>query len=468
MSDDRPRQLEPNAAGDMPLSELIKEAADDVDVGQRDDYAPTAGRVLEDSQTGTVWLGDGDSWLDVDHATGIDLAGLPGVQVVRSPDDLPDASGGVRQLEAGTAYLFAGFVSDTATLELASDSASPLLGWHGSTSGYIHTGGTTAVTGTDADFMMRDMYLHAPGGEVVNLSGDQTTEMLVESHSTSDAAGIGNAASLGVIDGYRVPTFKGCNFEDFDSGFEFDGTPAKIFFSECPFRDITASNVTAITLRDTLDVDIVDLPGNYAKDFQADTEFVRTEAGGEPTDVLQLRGTTFDGSVDKSNILVGALNETSVGVNVESCWPLADSSPSASYSLDGSTTVTITNQDPGDGSEAVKIDGTATTVESQVTDRFTHTSPNRITYGARRDFKARVAATVSVSGSNTTVAIYAVKNGTVLNRTKVDITTASAGQPRSAALTSRIPFTQDDYLEIWLANEGGTGDITVSTLEVVV
>lgn len=466
MSTDRPpRGVEPTTAGDIALPTIVELLADNVEVKSNPTgVAPTAGRVTKDAENGDIYVGDGDAFLDVQHEVGISPAGLPNLQLVRSADDLPDESGGVRSLEGGRAYLFTDFVSDPATLELG-DPATPLLGWHGSHGGYIHTGGNVAVQGVDKDFMMRDMYLHAPGGQVFDLQGDQDTEMLVESHSSSDAAGIANAASLGVIDGFRVPTFKGCNFEDYDAGFEFDGTPDKIFFSECPFREVTAAGVTTITLRDTLDVDIIDLPGNYGKNWQTDTEFVRTEAGGEPSDVLQVRGTTFDGSVNKDNVLVGALDETSVGVNVEGCWPLADSSPGISYSKDGTTTTTITAQDPGDGSEAVKITG-PTTEFSSVTDRFTHTSPNRATYKGRRRFKETVHATVSVSGSNTTVAIYFAKNGNILNRSAVDITTASAGQPRAVTVVSKVDLVTDDYLEVWLANEGGTGDIEVSTLEV--
>ena len=77
-------------------------------------------------------------------------------------------------------------------------------------------------------------------------------------------------------------------------------------------------------------------------------------------------------------------------------------------------------------------------------------------------------ASVSVSGSNTTVALYLAKNGTLLNRSKVAITTASAGQPRVVSLTSRAEFEPGEYVELFLANEGGTGDITISTLDLTV
>ena len=395
----------------------------------------------------------------------LDIEGVHNVVYVTETADLPNPTSGTHTLADSTAYWFNGFVTSQSGIELGS--STPLVGTHGSLDGFIHTGGATAIQGSDKGLFMRDMYAHAPGGTLFDLDANQSTEMLVESCSFSDAAGLGNIASLGTIDGFRVPTFKGCNFEEYDAGFTFDGTPDKIFFETCPFRNISAAGVQTITLASTLDVDIVDLPGNYGKDWQSDTEFVHVESGGEPSDVLQIRGTTFDGSVTKSNIIAGAQDETSVGVNVQSAWPLADSGPAISYSLDSTTEVTISAQDPGDGSNAVKIGG-STTAFDPVTDRWTHTSPNEATYDGRRDYKATADATVSLSGSNTTAAIYVFKNGSALQRSAVEITTASAGQPRTASLHTRMELTQNDTVDIRVANEGGTGDLTVSTLEVTI
>lgn len=387
------------------------------------------------------------------------------IRYINKVEKLPTPVGGTHTLKDNTAYFFTGFVSSQNSLELGTNT--PLLGSHGAVDGFIYTGGGTAIQGNGAGFFARDMTFMAPGGTMFDLTGDQTTEMLVESCSFADPANLGNIADLGTIDGLRVPTFKGCNFEDYNAGITFTGTPDKIFFSECPFRGVTQSGVDTITLSGTLDVDIVDLPGNYGKDWQSDTTFVHTESGGEPTDVLQITGTTFDGSVSKSEVLTGTLDKTSVGVNVKESWPIADSNSGISYSKDGTTTTNIINQDPGDGSEAVKITG-PTTEFSSATERFTHASPNQATYTGRRTFKEKASGTVSISGSNTTAAVYFAKNGSVLNRSGIEITTASAGQPRAVSLASRIEFEPNDTLEVYLANEGGTGDLEVSTLEVTI
>lgn len=399
-----------------------------------------------------------------------DARSINGVERIRNTADLPPAGAtGEHELEDNTAYWFDDIVVSDAPIRLGA--TTPLLGNHGGVSGFIYTNGggasDGAIRGTGAPLFMRNLLVSAPGGAIFDVAGDVTTETLVESCAFSDPAGFGDLASLGTIDGFRVPSFKGCNFEDFADGLTFTGAPDKVFISQSPFRDTPTGGTQCITLDAALDVAIIDIAGCYGKGFAADTEFVHTEAGGEPTEVLQLRGTTFDSDTTTANILTGALNESSVGVSVQSCWPLADSQPGITYSLTNEPTVSFPAQDPGDGSQAVKIGGT-TEVFGPVTDRFTHTSPNRATYQGRRAFTEKIQATVAVSGSNTTLAIYIAKNGSVLNRSSVTLTTASAGQPRAATVVSRVQLLTDDYLEVWLANEGGTGDITVSTLDVTI
>jgi len=396
----------------------------------------------------------------------IDVTSINGIEHITNRADLPPAEAtGRHELEDNTAYYFDDIVTSSAPLALGD--TTPLLGNHPGVSGFIYTGGAGgAIRGTDVPLFMRDVLVSAPGAAAFDVSATATDEMLVQSCTFADV-GAGTFASLGTIDGFRVPTFLVCNFEDYAIGLTFTGDCDKIFIGDSPFRDPVGGGTAAVTLAAGLTVDIVDIAGSYGKGFGATDEFVRTEAGGEPTEVLQLRGTTFDDSVTKANILTGALDETSVGVSVDSSWPLADSKPGVSYANTATSAVTITAQDPGDGSEAVKID-TPTEAFPPVTDRFTHTSPNRATYIDRRDFKANASATVSVSGSNTTVALYLARNGTLLDRSKVALTTASAGQPRTVSIVARAELQPDDYLELYLANEGGTGDITVSTLDLTV
>ena len=69
-----------NTDGRIDIATLVKLLAGDHEV--RTDptsYAPTRGRVIEDSADGSVWVGDGDGWVDIENDLYFD--GLaPGLQ----------------------------------------------------------------------------------------------------------------------------------------------------------------------------------------------------------------------------------------------------------------------------------------------------------------------------------------------------------------------------------------------------
>jgi hypothetical protein len=68
-----PNTVSPNGNSNIPLGEILKALADDPQVGQTSNYDPADGRVLKDSVSGTIYVGDGSSWIDVDATCGIEL-----------------------------------------------------------------------------------------------------------------------------------------------------------------------------------------------------------------------------------------------------------------------------------------------------------------------------------------------------------------------------------------------------------
>lgn len=61
----------PNADGSIDLETIVRVLADDHVIGQPNEYAPTDGRVLESNTDGTVYVGDGSSWLTVTDESGV-------------------------------------------------------------------------------------------------------------------------------------------------------------------------------------------------------------------------------------------------------------------------------------------------------------------------------------------------------------------------------------------------------------
>jgi len=374
-------------------------------------------------------------------------------QNVFSSDDLPDPSGGTHTLEDNTAYVFNGFVTSQYGIELGN--STPLIGRHGSLDGFIHTGGATAITGTDAGFFARDLYVHSPGGTLFDLTANVSVEMLVESCSFSDAAGIAEIADLGVIDGYRVPSFKDCNFEDFASGLVFDGSPDKIFFSGCPFRGVSQPGVTILTFVGSLDVDIVDMPDNYVKGVQSDTEVVRVETGGTPNDIFQYRGNTHDSTVTVDNILTGEASVAAVGYGVLDCYPLPDSGVSGE--VDQTATGTIT----GSGAAPTQV-----TVPTTLNNPERTISPSNgvIQYIGKTQLKVTAHAVVSLSGANSEMAIWIGYNGSIIPRSRVEFFSSNASTPVTGVSVSQIRLDTNDTVSVFVENVGGNSDLDLETL----
>jgi len=76
--------------GDVRFKEVLKAVADDTTRGTESggiDPFPTEGRLFVATDSDAVYVGDGDSWLDVDEAVGLD-------RFLPVPEDLTARDGG--------------------------------------------------------------------------------------------------------------------------------------------------------------------------------------------------------------------------------------------------------------------------------------------------------------------------------------------------------------------------------------
>lgn len=364
--------------------------------------------------------------------------------------DLPSPEGGTRTLN-NEVYYFHGFITDPNTLDLSN---SPILiGSHGGADGFIHTGGGTCLTGTDGAFFARDLTFDAPGGTMFDLSGDTTTEVLVESCSFSDPPNLGNIADLGTIDGFRVPSFKGCNFEDFDAGVTFTGQSDKVFISESPLRGVTAAGVTILEFDANCDTDIVDITDSYVKGVQSDTQVVHVDASATIADVFQYRGTTHDNTVTESNILTGAAGVEEVGYRIDGAYPLSDSGVIGELSLDSPTETTISTQDT-----YTAVSGT--TSLGNETERVSQVSDGVLQYDGKKDVKVHITTSCTLEGaSNETYAVAVAKNGTVEPTSEARIE-GTGNTPAFIGPSSVEDLTNGDTISLQVKNIDGTGNIT--------
>lgn len=410
-------------------------------------------RVDADAQTATELNRSPDDVLG-----SLDIAGIHNIEYVTKASDLPYPAGGTHTLDSSTVYYVAGFVTITDPIELGS--LSPIVGSHGGTDGLIYTGGGTMLQGTDAEFFARDLLFSAPGGTLFDIGANQSTEMLVESCSFADPAAMGNMTSLGTVDGYRVPTWKGCNFEDFDGGLTFDGSPDKIAFFDSPFRSVDASGVTILTFAGTLDTDIVQIKGCYVKSVQSDTVVVDVESGALPSETFQYLDTTHDTTVTKSNILTGVVGVETVGSRVTSSFPLKDSDVGASLDYDGAGATTVT----GSGAGATQVTASSSTTNAE---RFTQQSDGILEYLGRKDSSVLIVANATVSGSNTEFVVGMAKNGLpAAGRTEVTGFTPNSSSPETVSTVGKFDLTNGDTVSLALENTGGSTDLDVEAYSI--
>jgi hypothetical protein len=369
---------------------------------------------------------------------------------VRRPGDLPDPVSGLHPLEDGVTYRFRGLVSSAAGLELGQNTV--LRGRFAAPDGFICTGGGPAITGAGVSCFASNLYLHAPGGQLLDVSGGATDEFLWSLVSVNDAAGISELSSLGTVEGFRVPTFLDCNFGGFQGGLTFEGAPDKVYLRGTPIRDVTASGVTCLTFASGFSADIVSVSGGYFKGVQSDTVAVDYQ-GALPDQIFQYLGTTHDASVTTSNILTGAVGVEVTGVRVADSFPLSDSRTTGALSLNAPATTTINTQG------TYELVAGATTLRSA--ERITKASNAVVEVEGQRAVKLVARLDGSMTGGNGDLYEFALfSNGSKLDESETVVQGDGSQAPVTVALSAIRPFSNGDEISIRVRNNSDTSDLT--------
>jgi len=118
-----------------------------------------------------------------------------------------------------------------------------------------------------------------------------------------------------------------------------------------------------------------------------------------------------------------------------------------------------------------KLSGTTVLTADPVPYQFTMPASNRLTYGGQAKCLASIRANVSLlldSGINQEVAVRVAKNGVVVaesDAAEVLSGTTNIEHLHADALLSLVPT---DYVEIWVANNTGSNDLTAQRLHMIV
>lgn len=97
---------------------------------------------------------------------------------------------------------------------------------------------------------------------------------------------------------------------------------------------------------------------------------------------------------------------------------------------------------------------------------MTHPSNNRLQYSGSKTRSFIVTGSMSVTQSNNNryFSFYLAKNGTIIPESRQDIKVVNSTDQVSLTITSRVTLAPGDYVEVWVANQTSTTDITVQTM----
>jgi hypothetical protein len=369
---------------------------------------------------------------------------------VNSILDLPAAVANVITLVAGWTYIIVGSIDLVGDRIVLADGAT-MGGFSHGNSQLTSTGlgaSVALITGTCRVYFS-DIHIHDVG-TVFDFTDTVTSDIVMKDMHFHDCT------TLGTVDGYGSQAWVRCIFVDCGT-ISFDGTVNVASFYSCTFESPTAD--IQLHLLGTLIVDT----GFHILDSTWDIDSGGTGLQIEtdstiPDDGVVIRNVNFSGAGTFINDITPGNHSFYVGNT-----GIANTTWLSHYYMSGNATATtIATQ-----SVAVKVAGTTT--DDAITERFINTTTNRATYDNLNTKKFHLTAVATLtSGNNNDVALHVYKNGSDVAGSDTHVTTSGGGQAQNATIQTLVSLDTSDYLEIWVSNETGTTDITVTDINVVI
>lgn len=378
----------------------------------------------------------------------------PSFVMVSSKSDLPPPSGGVITLVDNYTYFF------TTTVDLTGDRLvagrnTTILGGSSENCRIKSTGLVgTALISSAWSMPMRNITIEA--NVALNLDASANANQALDWFGVNFT----DCATIGTIKTYNNVLFTDCGFLN-SAGLTFDGTIATVGVISSIFD--CRSSGTVITLPSTATItrrlriiysSFVVLSGETGINVNASASI--------PVEGYILDTVNFSGGGTYTNGVTFSDNKA-LFLN---CVGIQNSASIAHMTMINNATATdIVTQ-----SVAVKVAGTTTS--QSITQKFSH-SNNRATYTGAIEKPFRVTAIFSfTAGNNNVVSGYIAKNGTIISNSEAsstaNITGGLIGRAENVAVQTVVQLAQNDYLEVWVANNSANTDITVSDLSVII
>jgi hypothetical protein len=377
----------------------------------------------------------------------------PELKFVNNKNDFPTPVSGVITLADNVTYFI------TKTIDLTGDRLvcgvnTTIIGGSSENCFLISTGldSSTALITSNYSLPMRNLSI--THGTALNLdaTGNATAAL--------DWFGVNftNCASVGTIKTYSNFIMSDCALLS-SANMVFDGTIGTVGFVNCLFSGIAGQ--TTLNFPSTLTVTrrIRCIYSSFVAFGGATAIFVSPDAI-VPVESYILDTVNFSGGATYT----GGLDYVDNKSFFSNCKGVINSAQIGQmYFSDNATENTIATTGVFE-----KIEGTTTA--SPINQKFSH-SNNRLTYtgGLARAFK--VTSFVSANSVQTNAAVILVriaKNGVTIPESEAQATTSQSGRNENFPSQAIIEMVENDYVEIFIANDANANSLLVTELNVVI
>ena len=372
---------------------------------------------------------------------------------INTASDLPAPSAGVITLVNEVTYVF------TTTVDLAGDRIvcgmnTTLLGASSENCRIKSTGlsGTALITSSSTSLTIRNLTIEAD--VALLLTGNPATSAL-------DWFGVNftNCTSVGTIQDYANFTMLSCAFLE-SSGLVFNGTIGTIAFSQCLFNGTASS--TILTLPSTLTItrrfriiysSFVVLSGETGIDVSASATI--------PADAYILTYCNFSGG---GTYLAGVDATSNKALFINNVGITNTSNVGHYYMQNNATATTIATQNTFVKAAGTTIQGAGNSP------KWTTATTNRLTYAGTisTEFVITVVGAIQSTSGTATLGVAIAKNGTVITESRISVRMIAANVPNGFSCQEVIESVTGDFFEVFVTNETGTQNVTLSDLNVII
>jgi len=360
---------------------------------------------------------------------------------VRSAADFPAPVAGVITLVAGVEYEINGTITLTNSINL---NGCTIKGEDSANDKLVYTGGGSMFTGNKTG-NLRFLTITASSGSVFNIDALATAQNLVVQNcffvgcsSIGTIAGVGGTVFFATV-AYFVNT-NGITFQN-DNNVVLNNTLWDASNSNIYERFVGTFNVIQLLGGDRL---VSSANTATALDISGITSVNAASAK-----VIMFVGTgtyvngTFTNSWEVEANGLSTQKDDVAGGNMYMTTPVA-------------TTFAAINT-------PVKVLGTTT---SAGLFRMTSPASNRLTYNGSKTRSFFVSGSMSVTqpSSSKFFSFYIAKNGVIIPESRQDMKIVNSSDQVSLTLSCRAVLAPGDYIEVWVANQTATTDITVQTM----